>query len=1527
MDNISELGDQVVESKPTVAETIQHKKRLESSVIKINQDVSELISLFSEPPLSEETEEEKKLDFDLLVNRRLSERTLTAKSIEESKQQLVEETLLQHSSQNELAQITEQRQLVDQQEVDIRARIAHKNEEINIDLLRTSLWQKMKDKLSHYKIRRALHKELEDLEFRLQEVSNARYQLDRKFQEEQEAIDYSQKWKETAFLGSITQIASDIKTEYLWFALEASTNQQLRDELNEEVIEQKVVPALEQSFTEGKITREEVSIYLVQLRKYLKVGTIISGYRNDEERQTMQDEFQQWQNFRQKINSNKLASAESTLGFTGGYLNTAHDYSNFFELLAIFEAGEALEKISDIIRNSNLPDAVKKEALLNITRVINPQGLRTRQVAFEEKNAGLSNVEPETLVQFLLTNSVCGYWDVAKKSSLIGQMFEMENWAVMEQQIADRVLDGLMETAVDFRAASRLGYYLLWATEQNPALRTKLAPFIIINFWRDFSEFFGIGASWPNVACNFFKSLTESELAEINTQNLPGLMKMITLIREHTNTFNNKTIENPDWKMFVGQYARKFRLTREGAEAQIKNIYYNEMVPAQTIERNRERIRQISRQTGGKVTLENLNDIRRVPNPVYNEVQNDVSKLCLHFLKQGDEKKQLFVLDVFRYLGVKLGENYQVLGEILKNTNNKTLQERIVRMVLSRYEDTDAAMVVLASYPFLSEGLQKQITTEVAPKLINVLKNKETLSDQEVQLLAAALNKELEDVRVTVQFIKEIHGNNPPLHPYDYQPEKLDDYVQLAKNQKAVNLIRRLVPYGFDFSIDYNQVILDMVQQEEKIFQNLALCRKISPDYKYQLGYNFVYNPQTQKSEPVYFFDPLECFVETFPKDKLLDFLIEVQREQKSFDPIFSSALLKHLRSNDPVLQKLPPDQAVITPELQESFTYILQRVTTLLASDENTDLQESKDLYYSQYFLYYLARQPEKVEKLFSLPKTNPLFFSLIASGGPLNSNRELVIKDVLSNGDAIGRVKQIETIFGKKVPYWRQLFLFTDTRIGDKLAAAASAYPITNIAGVGLDTLVAQHQRVKQQDPRAFTRLEAIVDTAANPEVLAKLVSSEINSLPFNVIRGGCKRLIFRDLLRRTVEGSRDPQAKIQADLRNRDLASTTLNLDANYYIHGSPVDVVDSVLLNGNLPQEALGEGSDTDSYPFHVDFGVLGPIGSSTEYDLEKDINATKSNGYGHRGSLGLNGQIFYLYRRTEDSYESSKIYGPGEEHKLILGGMPASEISGIVLRNSEKTLDKTKRAVLENGFYIPIYDIQGNLLFTPTEYDRVYQDLNLSVPVEVWGYSLKTGEQKGSNPGAEFTTPTTKGPTKYYVKFADSENLDKLWNEQLADNIYRYLGYFVPDTKIVRTEGSYGHASEVLPIDATTNRVQLKDGFLIDALLANWDIVANQENVVSSGGRLVRLDNGGALLFHARGEKKIDFSIDVTELETMRKSYPGLTEEDIQRQKNLLREKFTNKAIDQLVDSVRLGEGDRNKLKELLKRRRDYILNS
>jgi hypothetical protein len=149
---------------------------------------------------------------------------------------------------------------------------------------------------------------------------------------------------------------------------------------------------------------------------------------------------------------------------------------------------------------------------------------------------------------------------------------------------------------------------------------------------------------------------------------------------------------------------------------------------------------------------------------------------------------------------------------------------------------------------------------------------------------------------------------------------------------------------------------------------------------------------------------------------------------------------------------------------------------------------------------------------------------------------------------------------------------------------------------------------------------------------------------------------------------------------------------------------------------------------------------------------------------------------------------------------------------------------------------------------------------------------KVGEQKGSNPGGSFKD---KSGNQWYCKFPS--NPDTVKNELLAAKFYQMMGIAVPNLKLVEKDGKLGIASKwkdglkVGSASELSNAAGTHDAFAIDAWLGNWDVVglSNDNLMLDSDGKAIRVDVGGSLLYRAQGEAKGDsFGNDVTELKTL-----------------------------------------------------------
>lgn len=183
--------------------------------------------------------------------------------------------------------------------------------------------------------------------------------------------------------------------------------------------------------------------------------------------------------------------------------------------------------------------------------------------------------------------------------------------------------------------------------------------------------------------------------------------------------------------------------------------------------------------------------------------------------------------------------------------------------------------------------------------------------------------------------------------------------------------------------------------------------------------------------------------------------------------------------------------------------------------------------------------------------------------------------------------------------------------------------------------------------------------------------------------------------------------------------------------------------------------------------------------------------------------------------------------------------------------------------------------------------------------------------------------------KWVVKEAKNVSAAHLANEMLADDLYRAAGVQVPMGRLVDgrkitefIEGASTLASKSGAARQALNE-KLKENFVLDALLGNWDVVGlSADNVLVAGDVPIRVDNGGALLFRAMGTKKTDEWLggEIRELKTLvnkrtnaqtAEVFGGITKAEIETQMIRL--------LDQRDDLLRVAARDPEALKYLTAR--------
>jgi len=225
------------------------------------------------------------------------------------------------------------------------------------------------------------------------------------------------------------------------------------------------------------------------------------------------------------------------------------------------------------------------------------------------------------------------------------------------------------------------------------------------------------------------------------------------------------------------------------------------------------------------------------------------------------------------------------------------------------------------------------------------------------------------------------------------------------------------------------------------------------------------------------------------------------------------------------------------------------------------------------------------------------------------------------------------------------------------------------------------------------------------------------------------------------------------------------------------------------------------------------------------------------------------------------------------------------------------------------------------------------------------YSLKdftqTGPQRGSNVGGTYTD---SDGNSYYSKTARSELHAE--NEVLASAFYELAGIQAAKMRLgTSKDDTLQVFSKIIPnstadlrsrLEDPEYKKKLQDGFAIDAWLANWDIAGSAyDNVITDdAGNPVRVDPGGALMFRARGEPKLDaFGNEVKELDSLRNSsvnpvsasvFGDMTEDQLKESASKLL-KIPETDVEKLVDAIVTDPDSAKELKTKLIARRKFIL--
>ena len=179
--------------------------------------------------------------------------------------------------------------------------------------------------------------------------------------------------------------------------------------------------------------------------------------------------------------------------------------------------------------------------------------------------------------------------------------------------------------------------------------------------------------------------------------------------------------------------------------------------------------------------------------------------------------------------------------------------------------------------------------------------------------------------------------------------------------------------------------------------------------------------------------------------------------------------------------------------------------------------------------------------------------------------------------------------------------------------------------------------------------------------------------------------------------------------ADSRNREASNSDMNLEQGDFVKGiGDIKYLRNILQNGSVSKEYLGSGADRDRTPFDTDLSMI----MSSTGTIDEKISATVAKNYGPIWFVLKNDDRLFT-TRTEEGVTNTKndmsklevFYTGvlGKDHYGIRTGFASSEINYIVMESYDP---RVGLEIAMNGFYIPVANKEGKIIFTPKDYDNL-----------------------------------------------------------------------------------------------------------------------------------------------------------------------------------------------------------------------------
>ncbi len=170
--------------------------------------------------------------------------------------------------------------------------------------------------------------------------------------------------------------------------------------------------------------------------------------------------------------------------------------------------------------------------------------------------------------------------------------------------------------------------------------------------------------------------------------------------------------------------------------------------------------------------------------------------------------------------------------------------------------------------------------------------------------------------------------------------------------------------------------------------------------------------------------------------------------------------------------------------------------------------------------------------------------------------------------------------------------------------------------------------------------------------------------------------------------------------------------LKIQAGDLLKGTREEYLEVFFRNGSVAKEFLGSDASSDTTPFDTDTSMVLPEHITKNYtDL---IGQSLVHNYGNLVILFKNRGQFIETSQENPQYETGKyelfMSGyHGKRHFAVRTGISSTEIDALIFQG-DLAVNRSEQEriffdIAQNGFYIPVIDVEGRILFTPEDYEH------------------------------------------------------------------------------------------------------------------------------------------------------------------------------------------------------------------------------